>query len=68
MGIAEAVKAAMEADCCITLPEFRNTAKIKPTNDVGNCIVMKADGSQPSKCGWQPSARDLLRNDWEIVD
>lgn len=52
----------------ITLPEFEGGAKIKPTNGRGNCIVMNADGSNPSKYGWQPSADELIRDDWLLVD
>ena len=59
--IHEAVKNAIENDRCITLPEFLGTSKIKPTNGPGHCIVMRADG-------WQPSAEELLRSDWEVVD
>lgn len=68
MVINEAVKQALEKEKCITLPEFKITSKIKPTNDVGNCIVMGADGSNPSKHGWQPTAEDLMREDWMLVD
>lgn len=68
MNIQEAVKQAMEERTYITLPEFEGLAKIKPTNGRGNCIVMSADGSNPSKYGWQPAADDLMRGDWLIVD
>ena len=68
MFIQEAVKRALEANRCITLPEFNGVSKIKPTDGKNNCIVMEADGSQPSKYGWQPTAEDLVRGDWENVD
>lgn len=68
MNINEAVKKTMEKGNCMTLPEFKGGAKIKPTNGRGNCIVMNADGSNPSKSGWQPSADELMRDDWLIVD
>jgi hypothetical protein len=68
MNIQEAVKKSMEKSKYITLPEFKGGAKIKPTNGCGNCIVMNADGSNPSKSGWQPSADELMRDDWLIVD
>lgn len=60
MNIQEAVKQALEERKYITLPEFEGGAKIKPTNGRGNCIVMNADGSNPSKYGWQPSADELI--------
>ena len=68
MNINEAVKKTMEKGNCMTLPEFNGGAKIKPTNGRGNCIVMNADGSNPSKYGWQPSADELIRDDWLLVD
>lgn len=67
MQIMEAVREALENDLCITVPEFRGTAKIKPTNGPELCIVMLADSTIPSKYGWQPSAQDLIRDDWEVV-
>ena len=66
--IHEAVTEALESNRCITLPEFADICKIKPTDRVGNCIVMSIDGSRPSKYGWQPTAKDLIRSDWEVVD
>ncbi len=68
MQINEAVREALENDLCITVPEFRGTVKIKPTNGPELCIVMLADGSRSSKYGWQPSAKELMRDDWEIVN
>lgn len=68
MNISEAAKLAVENGKCIITPEFKRYAKIKPTNGIGNCIVMNVDGSHQSKYGWQPTARDLIRNDWELVD
>lgn len=68
MNICEAVKSALKADKCITTPEFEGVLKIKPTNKTGNCIVMKADGSNPSKLGWNPQADELVREDWIVVD
>ena len=66
MSIVEAVYKALRDDKCITLPEFVGCAKIKPTNEKGNCIVMK--GSTQSKYGWQPTANDLLRTDWMVTE
>ena len=68
MWIHEAVKKALESNKCITLQEFKGTAKIKPTNGREKCIVMEANGCNPSRHGWQPRAKDLIRNDWEIED
>ena len=66
--IHEAAKKAMDERKYITTPEFAGSTKIKPTNESGNCVVMMHDGSHPSKYGWQPTANDLIRDDWIIVD
>jgi hypothetical protein len=68
MYIHEAAKKAMDERKYITTPEFAGSTKIKPTNESGNCVVMMHDGSHPSKYGWQPTANDLIRDDWIIVD
>lgn len=68
MNIAEAVKEAIKNDRCITTKLLEGAMKIKPTNTASNCIVMFADGSYPSKYGWQPTANDLMRTDWIVVD
>ena len=67
MDIGKAVSEAYRLGKCITNSSFPDT-KIKPTNDKGNCIVMYADGKNPSKYGWQPTAEDLMRRDWVVVD
>ena len=61
MYIHEAVKKAVSMDGFITIPEFDGVAKIKPTNEKGNCIVMNWDG-------WQPTAKELMRDDWIVVN
>lgn len=68
MNICEAIKKAMETGKCIATAYMIGEAKIKPTDTIHNCIVMRADGSHPSRYGWQPSAEDLTREDWELVD
>lgn len=70
MKISKAVKKALAKGCCITTKDHKDWIKIKPTNSArkGNCILMGADGSNPSKYGWQPSARDLIRDDWIVVN
>lgn len=68
MYIHEAVRKAIDSGKYITIQEFAGSAKIKPTNERGNCIVMMHDGSNPSKHGWQPTAKDLTRADWIVVD
>lgn len=67
MCISEAVSLAFYFGKFISMAEHPEI-KIRPTNDKGNCIVMNADGSHPSKYGWQPTADDLMRDDWIVVD
>ena len=67
MNLCDAVREAVKVGGCITTPEFHGGAKISPTNDIGHCIVSMWDGSKPSKTGWQPSADDILRDDWMLV-
>lgn len=68
MYIHEAVKEAMEKDCCITTKWMKEVGKIRPTNEPPHYILMKADGTNLSKYGWQPSAEDLMRDVWIVVD
>lgn len=68
MKIGEAVKLSMARNRCITLPEFEGILKIKPTDGPENCVVMRTDSSHPSKHGWQPSAKDLIREDWVVTE
>lgn len=68
MTIGEAVEQAVREKRFITLPEFEESVKIRPTDEKENCILMKKDGSHPSKYGWQPTAEELMRKDWKIVD
>ena len=67
MDISTAVRLAFDSGRCIALKAFPEI-RIRPTNERGNCIVMNADGSHPSKYGWQPTAEDLMRDDWIVVD
>ena len=68
MNIYEATKLAVEKDCCITIERFKRDVKIKPTNGGECCIIMKSDGSNPSKHGWQPTADDLIAMDWIVTE
>ncbi|MBR2697935.1 MAG: DUF2829 domain-containing protein [Clostridia bacterium] len=67
MNITDAIREAIAEGGCITVPEYADVIKIKPTNTTANCILMNADGSNPSKHGWQPSANALLRDDWIVT-
>ena len=66
MHIHEAVKEAIKTDRCITVKEFESRMKIRPTN-TSRCCIGIAEGCE-SKDRWQPSAKDLMRDDWIVVD
>ena len=68
MNIRDAVIQALEKDCYITREDFKGIAKIKPTNGNGNCILMNDDGGNPSKYGWQPTAKELIATDWILTE
>lgn len=76
MNIVEAVKSAIESGCYITRASiddekaFHRT-RIKPTNSYGNCIAYTFDqnGNQVHHCkNWNPSADDLMSEDWILSD
>ncbi|RBP89355.1 hypothetical protein DFO70_1112 [Cytobacillus firmus] len=77
MNIQEAAKKAKEQGKHIQ----RDTdggwecIKIKPTDSSDRCILVVIDGPKVSKTkpnaqrrGWQPSASDIVANDWIVVD
>ena len=67
MNLCEAVKTAVEQNAYISRPELIGSVKIKPTDSPRNCIAMLWDGSYPTKNGWNPCARDFLRDDWLVI-
>lgn len=44
-----------------------NVAKIMPTNSVDCCIITSFSARNPCR-GWQPTAGDLVAEDWIITD
>ena len=67
MNIKDAVYRTMHGGMCITLPEFYGHVKLRPNHTGEHFIVSNWDGSNPSKTGWQPSAWDLMRDDWMVA-
>lgn len=69
MNIQEATKLAMKELLTMTRKEWKEShqAQVLPTNDSFlNCILSSNDG----KClvrYWQPSADDLMADDWHVV-
>ena len=68
MNLCEAVREAVKIDGCVTISRCKGSLKIRPTNEKERCILSHWDGSNPSKTGWQPSADDFIRDDWEVVN
>lgn len=64
MNICEATKKALEENKCIREKPYK--VKVKPIKgDVGT--IMGLDGSHPVK-GWQPTARELISESWEVME
>lgn len=76
MYIQEAVKKALEERSFITRESIDNAisyraTKIKPTNSYANCIIHVCDpnGKEIGRCkNWNPSAEDLMADDWILAD
>lgn len=78
MRISEAVKQAMESGKYIQRETIEGESghsfhqtKIKPTNSYGSCIVYTFDqkGKEIHHCkNWNPSAEDLMADDWVLTD
>lgn len=74
MNIQEAVKNALEGNMTI----YRESAKgecediyavIKPTNTYDTCllVVKTIEGDKKSCRSWNPTADDLIADDWEVL-
>lgn len=74
MHINEAVRKAMETNSYI----FRKSvgiytdmkARIMPTNSYETCIITVIQKGEPkggSRC-WNPTADDLMADDWEVIN
>lgn len=64
VGAGEATKKALEENKCIREKPYK--VKVKPIKgDVGT--IMGLDGSHPVK-GWQPTARELISESWEVME
>lgn len=68
MKINEAVEKALKEKKPITRTSWKDFSfKILPTNTHDCCYVITEDEKQkPAKC-WNPTADDLLADDWEVV-
>lgn len=74
MNIQEAVKEAIKVDGEIHRKSARGKyadrfAAIKPTNSYETCLLMVYTQQKPQKscrC-WNPTADDLIADDWEVL-
>lgn len=63
--IQEAIRKAMECGGRITCPDYREIIQIEPTDsDEGFILHGKEQAPGPR---WQPRAKDLLADDWEVT-
>lgn len=65
MKIDMAVRLALEQNKCIADKEFP-AVKMKPIKGMP-FVIMMSDGSRPCN-NWNPTAEDLMRDCWIVVD
>ena len=76
MYIHEAIAKAVKEEKYIERKKFENETayrklKIKPTNSSAHCMAYTFDQNEIEvhHCkNWNPSAEDLMANDWELSD
>ncbi len=68
MRIHEAVEKALKEKSPITRTSLRDFGfGIFPTDSSDCCyLISKDEKQQPARC-WNPTANDLLADDWELV-
>ena len=64
MNICEAAKKALEEGKCIREKPYKVKVQLVK-GDAG--ILMRLDGSHPVR-GWQPTARELISESWEVME
>ncbi|WP_194746560.1 Thoeris anti-defense Tad2 family protein [Staphylococcus chromogenes] len=70
MNIQEATKLATKGLLMMTRNEWKKShqTQILPTNDSFlQCVVSSKDGENLVRY-WQPSADDLMADDWEVIN
>lgn len=65
MYIQRAIKLALEQNACIARPWFVSAIQIKPIHKDDLLLVIKKKSTIGRR--WQPTARDLLANDWLVT-
>lgn len=72
MIISEAIRARTENKPYITREAWCNTyrgsdLKVFPTNTPDCCVLTSLEARGPRR-GWQPTAGDLIADDWFVTD
>lgn len=67
MKIQEAIERAIEEGKYITMEWAKNYIKIKPEMHGPMPIIIKC-GEQPPGKGWQPTAEQILSDEWIVTE
>lgn len=70
MNIQEAILNSLESKKMFTRKGLENYIRFVPTNDPYMLIMLidvKTESRLPSR-GWQPTADDLISNEWYVTD
>lgn len=70
MKISEAVKKALEEKKPITRASYLEELgfKIFPTNSSDCCYIASGNGKRHTTRCWNPTATDLMADDWKLVN
>lgn len=70
MNIQDSTKIAIKHSLTMTRKKWKEShqARVLPTNDSFlQCVITSRDGKQITRY-WQPSADDLVADDWEVIN
>lgn len=68
MNIQNAIKKALEINGCIKRRNLHHSRTlIKPTNSYDCCIIFIRNKENQQSRYWNPTADDLIADDWEVI-
>lgn len=68
MKIDEAVKRAIEENASIIRKStMKSNTRIKPTNTYDCCIIFTVGSNHQQSRYWNPTADDLIADDWQMI-
>lgn len=67
MYIHEAVGEALKAPSTLTRPNFPDGCFLLVVQNERYCLYLGTDGIASPIYGWEPSASDLIADDWEVT-